>query len=99
MEPALELRPMDIAGNATSFDSTANLDSPELTPRAWWRSNEDLTIYYGAEESIKYMRDFLASQTVPFDVSTTVAFFWLSFPCDPMGHNNTTVTYVGGFGI
>jgi len=68
MEPPLELKPTDIAGNApTNFDSTADFDSPERIPRAWWRANEDLTIYYGAEESIKYMRDFLAHQTVPFD--------------------------------
>lgn len=74
IEPPLELKSTDIAGteNATSsFDSTANFDSPELIPRAWWRANQDLTIYSGVEGSVKYIRGFLAHQTVPFDVSTT----------------------------
>jgi len=70
IEPPLELKSTDIAGTenaASSFDSTANFDSPELIPRAWWRANQDLTIYSGVEGSVKYIRGFLAHQTVPFD--------------------------------
>ncbi|KIO33931.1 hypothetical protein M407DRAFT_17198 [Tulasnella calospora MUT 4182] len=25
---------------------------PELTPRAWWRANEDKTVYWGTDESV-----------------------------------------------
>ncbi|KAF8331367.1 serine hydrolase-domain-containing protein [Cantharellus anzutake] len=67
IDPPIELKPSDVAGAAPAFDSIANFDEPELTPRAWWLSNETRTVYFRAEESIKYIWDILAAQSVPFD--------------------------------
>jgi len=48
--------------------SGSTFDDPELLPRAWWFANEEQTgLYRGHMESIIYLRNFLAKQTIPFD--------------------------------
>ncbi|KAG8939116.1 hypothetical protein FRC00_014173, partial [Tulasnella sp. 408] len=39
----------------------------ELTPRAWWRANEDKTVYWGTDESVEYVKKLMVEQQ--FDVS------------------------------
>jgi len=44
---------------------------PELIPRAWWRASDDRTVYYGLDETLVYVRDFLVKEMAnkgPFDV-------------------------------
>jgi len=59
------LEPSDIPGHtlqllqaAESFASTETDDS--LTPRAWWRANEDKTVYYGLEGSLELFKEVLS---------------------------------------
>jgi hypothetical protein len=69
LNPPIVLEAGDLAGLTTDkLDSTATFDAPELVPRAWWKSNEDRTVYYGHHESVLYIRDFLHKSEVPFDV-------------------------------
>lgn len=36
---------------------------PSLIPRAWWRSNEERTVYTGLNESLLFFRDLLRETT------------------------------------
>ena len=43
---------------------------PETVPRAWWRSNEEKTLYQGLDETLAYAREFLRKEALekgPFD--------------------------------
>lgn len=65
------LAPADMQG-FQSETTTAQLKKisetdPELTPRAWWRANEDKTVYWGTDESVEYVKKLMVEQQ--FDVS------------------------------
>jgi len=68
------LQPVDMPLDFGSLDRPESVESatdPELIPRAWWRSNEERTVYIGIDESLVYMRDFLQKEVAskgPFDV-------------------------------
>lgn len=69
------LKPADLPLDFGSLERPAveveKEPDPELIPRAWWRANEDRTIYWGIDESLIYVRDFLRTQVVergPFDI-------------------------------
>jgi hypothetical protein len=57
--------------NLVSIDRPppTTIDDPELLPRAWWRANEERTTYFGVDESLTFLREFLQKQEKPFDVS------------------------------
>ena len=51
---------MDLDGSPAQYGAAeAEASDPALTPRAWWKANEDRTGYYGMETSISYLRDIL----------------------------------------
>ncbi|KAF8637785.1 hypothetical protein AX17_002576 [Amanita inopinata Kibby_2008] len=66
------LQPADLSGsspqNQTQITDLADLgaaeasatsDDPALTPRGWWKSNKERTIYTGLEDSLLSVRDVL----------------------------------------
>jgi hypothetical protein len=70
----LALKAVDLPQNLASIGAaevapqeqeTVNED-PELIPRGWWLRGEPQTM----DQCILYLRDLVANQTVPFDVST-----------------------------
>ncbi|KZS87751.1 FSH1-domain-containing protein [Sistotremastrum niveocremeum HHB9708] len=58
----------DFPSDPRTLDSTAvpSQADPELTPRAWWRANENRTTYYGIEDTLAYVKDYMAKQETPF---------------------------------
>jgi len=68
------LQPVDMPLDFGSLDRPEAVETtvdPELIPRAWWRSNEDRTVYIGVDETLVYVRDFLKKEVEgkgPFDV-------------------------------
>ncbi|KAF8712404.1 hypothetical protein AX14_013123 [Amanita brunnescens Koide BX004] len=40
-------------------EASATTDDPALTPRAWWKSNKERTVFTGMEDSILMIRDVL----------------------------------------
>ncbi|KAL7420259.1 Family of serine hydrolases 3 [Cryptotrichosporon argae] len=56
--------------NLDDFDSTATTDAAaqtaETTPRAWWLTNADRTVYRKFDETLAYIHDFMA-RNGPFD--------------------------------
>lgn len=58
-------------GNSTGSQQAALpsiSDDPEVIPRAWWRANEDRTVYRGVEGSVAAFKEVVAKEG-PFDVS------------------------------
>lgn len=55
------LHPVDLVGSSTSpfADSDTSNSDPALTPRAWWKSNEDRTRAFGIDASLASLRDVL----------------------------------------
>jgi Serine hydrolase (FSH1) len=68
------LQPVDAPLEFGSLERSNIVESvvdPELVPRAWWRANEEKTVYQGVNETLVYVRDFLKKQVLehgPFDV-------------------------------
>ena len=54
------LLPVDLGGSPSQYGAAeAEASDPALTPRAWWKANEDRTRYHGIDTSITYLRDIL----------------------------------------
>lgn len=54
------LLPADMDGSPAQYGAAeAEASDPALTPRGWWRANDDRTRYHGLEASIAYLRDIL----------------------------------------
>lgn len=74
LDGPIVLPPVDLPLDFGSLDRPPPIDAPtdpELIPRAWWRANEDRTVYQGVDDTLIYVRDFLKKQvaeTGPFDV-------------------------------
>ena len=75
------LQPVDLPEDISSLDRPAPtpMDDPLLIPRAWWRANEDRTVYSGVDESLIYVRDFLKAQEKPFEVYLLILYLLISF--------------------
>lgn len=63
-----------------SAEASAATEDPALTPRAWWKSNKERTIFTGIEDAIMVIRDMLKQRK--FDVCSffplRVFEFWTS---------------------
>jgi len=55
------LQPVDLVGSSTSQfgASEASNSEPTLTPRAWWKTNEEGTQAFGLDVSLATLRDIL----------------------------------------
>jgi len=72
LDAPIVLEPVDIPGHTLQLlqaaDSLFTLkEEEELKPRAWWRSNDERTVYYGMEKTMDVVKDVLSKSK--FDVS------------------------------
>jgi len=59
------LKPADLPSSldiSTSHPEEDQELTEEETPRAWWRSNEERTIYYGVDKALNSVKNFLDEQ-------------------------------------
>ncbi|PFH50467.1 hypothetical protein AMATHDRAFT_61053 [Amanita thiersii Skay4041] len=56
--PQNQSQPTDLAALGAA-EASATSEDPALTPRAWWKSNKERTIYNGIEDSLLLVRDIL----------------------------------------
>lgn len=72
LDAPIVLSPADLqffgTKNLDPSQKEASTDDETLVPRAWWRANDTNTKYLGFQETLNYIRDFLASQERPFQV-------------------------------
>lgn len=76
IDVALDFGTIERPPEPEQVDPAAEVD-PETIPRAWWRANDDKTVYRGVDETLVYVRDFLKKEVAskgPFDVSISLRF-------------------------
>ncbi|KAG8679306.1 large subunit of alpha-aminoadipate reductase, partial [Ceratobasidium sp. 423] len=66
LDAPIMLQPVDMPGGIASAEALDTIkaapEEPELQPRAWWRANQDKTVYYHVAETIEYLKNYLKDQ-------------------------------------